>query len=143
MHDATASVGVSERRCEPRAANHHRSRSVSAAVCLVAAVLLSACAQSSGVHKLGPDTYSVSVHAAPMRGGEPGARSLALTEANAKCAGEGKEIVVTNTSSGRSTHLPGGTVEITFQCLTKGDPDLRRPSYRSAPSAVIEDRRSN
>lgn len=104
-------------------------------------LLMSACAQSSGVLKMGPDTYSVSVHAAPARGGEPGARSLALTEANQKCEGEGKEIIVTNISSGRSTHLPGGTVEVTFQCLAKGDPDLQRPSYQAAPSIVIEDRR--
>ena len=40
--------------------------------------LLVACAQSSGVLKLGPDTYSVSVHAAPARGGEVGARKLAI-----------------------------------------------------------------
>jgi hypothetical protein len=105
-------------------------------------VLLVACAQSSGVLKMGPDTYSVSVHAAPARGGESGARNLALTEANTKCAGEGKEILVTNISSGRSTHFPGGTVEVTFRCLAKGDPDLQRPTYRAAPTAVIEDRRN-
>lgn len=34
------------------------------------------CAQSSGVLKMGPDTYSISVHAAPARGGETGARAL-------------------------------------------------------------------
>lgn len=125
-----------------RATSSVSARALRVAACLAAAVLLSACAQSSGVLKMGPDTYSVSVHAAPVRGGESGARNLALTEANARCAGEGKEIIVTNISSGRSTHLPGGTVEVTFQCLSNGDPDLQRPSYRSAPSAVIEDRRN-
>lgn len=101
-------------------------------------LLLTACAQSSGVLKMGPDTYSVSVHAAPARGGAPGARNLAITEANDQCTKLGREILVKNISSGRSTHLPGGTVEVTFQCLAKGDPDLQRPEYRSAPSAVIE-----
>lgn len=105
-------------------------------------LFLTACAQSSGALKMGPDTYSLSVHAAPARGGESGARNLALTEANAKCESEGKEIVVTNISSGRSTHLPGGTVEVTFRCLAKGDPDLQRPVYRTAPTTVIEDRRN-
>jgi hypothetical protein len=90
---------------------------------------------------MGPDTYSVSVHAAPARGGEAGARNLALTEANQKCAAESKEIVVTNITSGPSTHFPGGTVDVTFRCLAEGDPDLQRPEYRTAPSAVIEDRR--
>lgn len=104
-------------------------------------VLVTACAQSSGVLKMGPDTYTVSVHAAPARGGESGARALALTDANERCTREGKEILVTNISSGRSTHLPGGTVDVTFRCLAKGDPDLQRPVYRAAPAAVIEDRR--
>jgi hypothetical protein len=36
-------------------------------------VMLCGCAQSSGVLKLGPDTYTVQVHAAPARGGESGA----------------------------------------------------------------------
>jgi hypothetical protein len=105
---------------------------------LLIPLLLTACAQSSGVHKMGPDTYTVSVHAAPARGGEPGARNLAISEANAHCAREQKEILVQNISSGRSKHLPGATVELTFQCLAKGDPDLQRPSYRAAPTSVIE-----
>jgi hypothetical protein len=105
-------------------------------------LVLVGCAHSSGALKMGPDTYSLSVHAAPARGGETGARNLALTEANEKCASEKKEIMVTNIGSGRSTHLPGGTVEVTFRCLVKGDPDLQRPVYRTAPTTVIEDRRN-
>lgn len=103
--------------------------------------LLSACAQSSGVLKLGPDTYTVSVHAAPARGGESGARNLALTEANEHCQSQSREILVTNLNSGRSTHFPGGTVEVTFRCLEKGDPELQRPTFRRAPDITIEDRR--
>lgn len=111
------------------------------AVSICALVLLSACAQSSGVLKLGPDTYTVSVHAAPARGGESGARNLALSEANVHCQSQGREIFVTNLGSGRSTHLPGGTVEVTFRCLEKGDPELQRPTFRKAPDITIEDRR--
>jgi hypothetical protein len=103
---------------------------------------LSACAQSSGVLKMGPDTYTVSVHAAPARGGEVGAQNLALTDAGNYCTSMGKEILVTNTSSGASTHLRGGTVQITFRCLSKGDPELQRPDYRAVPKTVIEDRRN-
>ena len=105
---------------------------------VVAIAGLAGCAQSSGILKMGPDTYSVSVHAAPARGGVPGARNLALTEANDHCSKAGKEIMVNNVASGRSSHLPGGTVEVTFQCLAKSDPELQRPTYRAAPSAVIE-----
>lgn len=108
---------------------------------LVVPILLTACAQTSGVMKMGPDTYSISVDASFARGGESGARNIALTAANEKCSAEGKEIFVTNISSGGSRH-PGGNAEITFQCLAKGDPDLRRPSYRDVPTTVIEDRRN-
>ena len=51
---------------------------------------------------MGPDTYSISVHAAPARGGESGARQIALTEANEYCLKLGKEILVSNISSHRS-----------------------------------------
>ena len=94
-----------------------------------AVFILSACAQSSGVLKLGPDTYTVSVHAAPARGGESGARNLALTEANTHCQSQNREILVTSLHSGPSTHFPGGTVEVTFRCLEKNDPELQRPIY--------------
>ncbi len=111
-------------------------------VVIIVCAFVTACAQSSGILKMGPDTYSVSVHAAPARGGESGARKIALTEANQGCSNQGKEILVTNITSGPSTHFPGGTVEVTFQCLAKGDTGLQRPSYRSAPDTVIEDRRN-
>jgi len=110
-------------------------------VVLISMFLVS-CAQSSGVLKLGPDTYTVSVHAAPARGGESGAKRLAVTEANQYCSSLGKEILVSNISSHRSTHFPGGTVDITFSCFDKGDADLVRPTYQKPPDVVIEDRRN-
>ena len=103
--------------------------------------LLCGCAQSSGVLKLGPDTYTVQVHAAPARGGEAGARKIALTEANEYCTSQSKEILVTNTNSGASTHLPGGTMEVIFLCLAKDDPELKRPNLRPVPTTTIDDRR--
>lgn len=107
---------------------------------IFAALTLAGCAQSSGAMRMGPDTYSVSVHAAPVLGGVTGAQRRALQEAAETCAAQGREMLVTNMSSGRSSHLPGGTVEATFQCLRRGDPDLTRPSYRQAPNVVIESR---
>jgi hypothetical protein len=103
---------------------------------LLAAVILVACAHSSGVLKMGPDTYSVSASASAIRGGRSGAKNIAVTEANEKCAFEGKEILITNTS------YSGETVDITFQCLAKDDPALHRPMYHAAPTTVIEDRRN-
>ncbi len=102
--------------------------------------VLGGCAQSSGVLKLGPDTYSVSVHAAPARGGESGAKRIALTEANQACMQQGRELLVKNISSGPSSHFPGGTVDITFQCLGQSDPSLHRPEYSQEPDIVIQNR---
>lgn len=104
----------------------------------VLVALLSGCAQSSGVLQLGPDTYTVSVHAAPARGGESGARKLALTEAQQQCQKMGREIIVDNLTSGPSSHFPGGTVDVTFKCLLPNDAALNRPSYEQGPDAVIQ-----
>ena len=105
---------------------------------LIPIALLAGCTQSSGVLKMGPDTYSVSVHAAPARGGEPGAMRLAMTEANQTCLSQGREILVNNVTSGRSSHFPGGTVDLIFQCLDRADSTLQRPSYSPRPDAVIQ-----
>ena len=107
---------------------------------LFSALSLVACAQSSGVQQVGPDTYQVSVHAAPARGGAAGARGIALSDANAHCMAMGKQIMTQSISSGSSSHLPGGTVEVTFQCLAAGDRGLQRPVYQRSPDAVIQHR---
>jgi hypothetical protein len=97
---------------------------------------------SSGVMKMGPDTYSTSVAASPIRGGTVGAKQMAMNDAGQYCAASGKEILVTNTSSQTTNNAGAGTVDITFRCLAKGDPDLVRPDYRKPADTVIEDRRS-
>lgn len=107
---------------------------------LVISLFLTSCAQSSGVLKMGPDTYTVSIHAAPARGGIPGAKKLALTEANNHCTTLNKEIFVTNINSYPSSHFPGGTADITFRCLSSSDSALHRPVYQKAPDLVIENR---
>ena len=101
-------------------------------------LLLVSCAQSSGVLKMGPDTYTVSMHAAPARGGQSGAKKLAFKEANNHCANLGKEILVTNESTYPSTHFAGGTCDLTFQCLDENDPSLKRPRYEKPADIVIK-----
>ena len=90
---------------------------------------------------MGPDTYTVSAAAAPARGGSSEARKIALTEANEHCTQMGKEILVTNVGTATTNIHGAGSAEVTFRCLTKGDPELQRPEYRRPPDAVIEDRR--
>ena len=106
----------------------------------VVALMLTACAMSSGVVKMGPDTYTVSVAASPARGGEIGAKSLAYEQASKQCSDMGKELLVTNTRAERTTTMGAGMTELTFRCLAAGDPDLQRPTYRSTPDVVIENR---
>jgi len=103
---------------------------------LLILIVVSGCAQSTGILKMGPDTYSVITHQDPQFGGISVAKKRAINEANQYCTSLGKEILVSNTSLSGST----GTVDVTFLCLSKGDPDLRRPVYQTAPDVVIENR---
>jgi hypothetical protein len=107
---------------------------------LGASLALTACAMSSGILPMGPDTYTISVHAAPARGGEVGAKGIAIREANAYCTNLGKQLLVIHTNSGPGA-MPGGDFGMEFRCLAPGDPELVRPTYSKEPDTVIEDRR--
>lgn len=98
---------------------------------IMVCVLLAACAQSSSVINMGPETYFVSATAAPVRGGSAAARPIALAEANAHCARLKKQILVKNIEN----------ADVTFRCLEPGDPELKRPEYKKSPDIVIEDSR--
>jgi len=106
---------------------------------ILSITMLTGCIQSSGTLPLGPDTYTLSVHAAPVRGAA-GARKEALTEASEFCHSQKKDLMVTNIVSGSSGSLPGDNVDITFRCLRYGDADLHRPVYESAPTVIIQNR---
>jgi hypothetical protein len=82
-------------------------------VCLTVAV--ASCAWQSDALKVGEDTYQVSANASPARGGETGARQMALTDANQKCDALGKKIEVTNVEI---THAfpANGVATVTFTC---------------------------
>lgn len=102
-------------------------------------VLLTGCGTTGEAMKMGPDTYSVSASKHNMSGGAPAAQNNALSMANAKCESLSKELLVLNTAS--SFDRPFYTCSLTFRCLSKGDPELTRPSYSKEPDVVIEDKR--
>lgn len=110
-------------------------------LCAVAVlgVGLSACGTTGGVLKMGPDTYRISTSKHNMAGGAPGAESDALTKAEAHCVAMGKEVLVISTSS--DFDRPFYNYTATFRCLDANDPGLQRPTYRPAPTTIIEDRR--
>jgi len=87
---------------------------------------------------VGPDTYMVTAQKHNFAGGLSSAQSNALEQANAKCAEEGKQLIVTNTTT--DFDRPMYTFGITFRCLSQGDRDLTRPTYQQSPDVVIENR---
>lgn len=108
------------------------------AVATAATYLLYGCGlktYSSGILQMGPDTYSVS--ADDLNAST--AKQAALGQAQAHCTSLGKELLVTNTKSFRDGAR--SVYDVTFLCLSKGDPQLARPIYSKEPDVVIEDKR--
>jgi hypothetical protein len=103
------------------------------------AATLTGCAMSTGILPAGPDTYTVSEHFAPIRGGSTTAQQTALTEANAFCAGQGRQFLPVDMLTPFSANPYGTTnYSVTFRCLSPGDPELARSHL--APTQIIEQR---
>jgi hypothetical protein len=100
---------------------------------------ISGCASTSQVMKLGPDTYQVEASSHNIYGGgSPEAKSNALVSANNYCTNLGKEVLVTNIESGFERPFYRST--ITFNCLNKNDPSLKRPIYEKEADIVIKNK---
>ena len=101
--------------------------------------LLTACSQTSGVFKLGPDTYITSAAASP-NAGQLEAQRLALSEASKHCASMGKRINVMKTSDVIDTY-GGGRSKLTFRCVAKEDPGIARHDVTKPLDVTFEDGR--
>ncbi len=89
-------------------------------IAVAAVVLLGACSSTSRVLEVGPDTYSVSAWAQPVRGGTGAANSEALEQANAHCRSLGKYIEVVETSRGTADSFIGyglPAADVVFRCV--------------------------
>jgi hypothetical protein len=108
----------------------------------LAASLLCGCSSSSGVLKIGPDTYTISTSASPAKGGVPAAKRIAYQEATAECVTRGNlELYVLSEKSTSPTWTEGmANVEVNFRCLPKNDPEFQRQNLKSTPDQVIERR---
>jgi len=87
---------------------------------LASLVLVSACAQSSGVLRLGPNTYSIVT--ADELGGVIAAKRSGVQEASAFCASKGQQMVAMQTQSNVRPDFPGDPVghhDLTFRCVGK------------------------
>lgn len=88
---------------------------------------------TSGIMKMGPDTYTVSANDLNLAI----AQSAAMDLANKHCEQLNKEILVTNrivTNSVRQNY------EVTFMCLSKLDAELQRPKYENKPDIIIQNK---
>lgn len=105
-------------------------------VAVVAAI--TGCSTSSGVLKMGTDTFSVYAHASPIRGGLAKAKQAVYEEANKECTGAGKEILVLSERTDRE----GTSLTLVFKCLKSGDPELaKRPEFINHPDITIEEQK--
>jgi hypothetical protein len=84
---------------------------------------------------MGPDTFSVSADDL----NPSTAKQAALSQAQNHCKTVGKEILVTNTKASRGEART--LYDVTFRCLSRGDPELTRPTYETPADVRIEDRR--
>jgi uncharacterized protein YceK len=110
-------------------------------ILLLAIGVVSGCAsiRSSGALNMGPDTYSISVWAAPIQGGVAGAKQRSYQEASAKCAESGEQMLVMNEHFAVLDGLGTGSDDLTFQCLAPNDPGLAtRPNYQKPANVIIQ-----
>lgn len=105
---------------------------------VVAMLALSGCATSSGALSTGKDSYSISVQAAPARGGMTGAKRIAYEEGRKKCAETGKQMVLIKESTNVTNAAGAGSADIQFACVSPNEPDYQR--RRTSPDVIIESR---
>ncbi|HAO25606.1 MULTISPECIES: hypothetical protein [unclassified Methylophaga] len=92
---------------------------------LSSVALVSGCAvKTSGVKKVGPDTYTVSADHLNAST----AKASVLDQAGAYCANLGQEVLVTKTLKRQKVKY---FYDVTFLCLEKGDPRLVSPEYET------------
>lgn len=81
---------------------------------LTLAAALGGCASSSGVFKVGPDSYRVTSSAITSFGGAGTERDAGIKKAQAHCASMGKTATVMDATTEAS--FTQGTSDVTFKC---------------------------
>ena len=99
-------------------------------------VALAGCVGAEGelseILPLGPDTFKLHVSGPVWYMNEIEAR--ALSSANAYCLKLNKVYLATTFGFVATTY------NVTFRCLSQGDPELKRASIGAAPDVIIENR---
>ena len=102
-------------------------------------MMLAGCANSSGVLKVGPHTFTISTSASPGKGGVPVAKRMAYEEAGAECARRGLEVFTLSEKTASPTWTEGmAKVDLNFRCLKADDPEFKRQQMDRAPDNIQE-----
>ena len=108
---------------------------------VLTAALLAGCANSSGVVKIGPETYTINTSASPGKGGVPAAKRMAYEEAASACASQGLAVFTLSEKTASPTWTEGmATMELNFRCLRPDDPEFKRQRLERSPDQIIETR---
>ena len=85
------------------------------ALVLVITVVVTACANSSGVFRIDDNKYQITTRATWELGGRAGAKRMALEQATRHCDTQHKVLHVLKSLEDYG-HFEGGTVDMTFSC---------------------------
>lgn len=105
-------------------------------------MVIAGCSHSSGVIKIGPETFTIASSASWGKGGIPAAKRIAYEEAADQCLKLGNLEVFTLSEKSNATTWVDGMFrfELNFRCLKAGDPEFKRQNLQSAPDSIIENR---
>lgn len=101
---------------------------------------LSGCASHTGVISIGPDTFMIAKQQATGFPGLGNMKAEIIAEGNDKCRADGKIFQLVTSQESKPPYILGNypRSEITFLCLSPGDPGLARPVMRKEPDISVE-----
>lgn len=108
-------------------------------IALILTLTTAACASHTGVMPAGTDTYMVSNQGWISTQSEGELLAASYKEASAYCASIGKKFVPVSSASRAGTFGRGyPEANLTFRCVSEGDPELARPVMTPTPTVRIE-----
>ncbi len=110
-------------------------------VVLLVGTAITGCVSNTGVVPMGQDTYMISYHGTGIGPSSSASRLKAdiFRDGTAYCTSQGKEFQPINSSGADGAYgRREASAEVQFRCLTKGDPELGRPTMKPVANVRIE-----
>jgi hypothetical protein len=107
-------------------------------IIIAGAIFLAGCA-SSGVIPMGQDTFMITKQSSTGFHSAGSVKADIYSEGSAYCVSQGKEFQPVNDHG--VDGVPGrsfASAEVQFRCLSKGDPELNRPTMKPIANIRIE-----